>query len=371
FIIYITIFIIMGLSDAVIPIIPELVELSQAPYGPLSSSLLFSGYFLGALVTMLPFGLLADRYGNEKLITLGILLTLISGSIIMTSNNFWILFLARILEGTACGAFFPAAFSILSKFEERKKYFGEFNFLLNAGLGFGLLVAGILASIHIRAGIFIFTLMSGLVLIISIYRMTSIPVENALKDNAFMGLPFTLKGRISLIYYSLLNIRQGKIWIFTFLLFGCTAVLIAFYPDYSAEFLSKAELGGSLALIYFVAMATSFFAGRSSYDYRSLIYTGLFFTGIGAIISINYPIIGFSVLGAGSGIGMVGLPVAVSKMKVPRGLSMGLFNTATYGGLALLPIFAGFFISILSFEQIFLINGLLVIVAAIYARAVF
>ena len=47
-----------------------------------SSNLLFSGYFVGALLALLPFGILADRIGNLKVIGFGVLLTVLSGLVI-------------------------------------------------------------------------------------------------------------------------------------------------------------------------------------------------------------------------------------------------------------------------------------------------
>ena len=105
-----------------------------------ASSLLFSGYFLGALATMLPFGILADRFGNLRFIGLGIILTVISGLIIFFSENLWILLVSRFIEGAACGAFFPAAFSTLSRCKDPGRYIGEFTFLFNAGLASGALL---------------------------------------------------------------------------------------------------------------------------------------------------------------------------------------------------------------------------------------
>jgi MFS transporter, ACDE family, multidrug resistance protein len=72
-------FAIMGLSNAVIPILPELGSSHNIEFGGFASSLLFSAYFLGALATMLPFGILADRFGNLRFIGFGVVMTAISG----------------------------------------------------------------------------------------------------------------------------------------------------------------------------------------------------------------------------------------------------------------------------------------------------
>jgi len=136
----------MGLSNAVIPILPELAARDHGSVGAFASSLLFSAYFLGALATMLPFGILSDRFGSLRFIGLGILLTAGSGLTMLLSENLWVLLFARFVEGLACGAFFPAAFSTLSEYRNPKRYMGEFTFLLNAGLAAGTLSSGLLAE---------------------------------------------------------------------------------------------------------------------------------------------------------------------------------------------------------------------------------
>jgi len=166
--VYLSIFTIMGLSNAVIPILPELAGLGPGNHAVELSSFLFSAYFIGALLTMLPFGILAERYGFMRFVTLSLLLTFFSGIIMLLSNEIHLLILARLMEGTACGAFFPAAFSYLGSFSRRKQYMGEFNFLLNAGLAAGVALSGLLATIGLKYGIMAFTVLSFLTLIAGI-----------------------------------------------------------------------------------------------------------------------------------------------------------------------------------------------------------
>ncbi len=153
-------FVIMGLSNAVIPILPELASPHNNEFGGFASSLLFSAYFLGALATMLPFGLLADRFGYLKFIGFGVVLTAISGLTILLSENLWIMLISRFIEGSACGAFFPAAFSTLSKSNDPRRYIGEFTFLFNGGLAAGALLSGLLAGIYLKGAILIFMFMA-------------------------------------------------------------------------------------------------------------------------------------------------------------------------------------------------------------------
>ncbi|AKB17693.1 MFS transporter [Methanosarcina sp. WWM596] len=359
--IYIAVFTIMGLSNTVIPILPELAARYHSTFGEFASSLLFSGYFLGALATMLPFGILADRFGNLRLIGLGIILTAISGLIILFSENLWVLILSRFMEGFACGAFFPAAFSTLSKCKDPGRYMGEFTFLFNAGLASGALVSGLLADIYLKGSILIFTFIALLSVIPLLPRHRELinPKRTGGKselppDSGSLGDHF--KHSFSEVA-GLLNHHNSGIWLSSFLLNGVIGVLIAYYPDYSLGVLTKAQLGSAIASLYICAMISSILIGRFMVKETAIIWIGLSFSALGALFATKYPFLGFSILGGGSGIAMVGFALAVARMDADRGLAMGLFNTTIYAGLSLFPIASGLLIGTFSFEEIFVANG--------------
>ena len=364
FLIYATIFVMMGLSDSVVPILPELAAANHSN-NPMISSLLFSTYFIAALITMIPFGILSDIYGNIRFIMLGIMMTFISGYLIFSTNNLWILLGARIIEGSACGAFFPSAFSMLSKYKKRNQYFGDFSFLLNAGLAIGVAISGALTTTGLKNGILLFTAISGILFIAAIPIWNRSKIELKYPDDPGINkkIESTWKNILSQLngtYYTLFNRKYINIWILTFLIFGAPTVFVALYPDYSEDFLSKTRLGITIASLYVSAMITSFLIGRSWLRYNTMIKLGLIIISAGAIIAINYPITGFIVMGIGGGSGMVGLPIAVSHLNTNRGLSMGLLNTCTYAGLGLMPLFAGILTQYLSFEWIFLLDGIII-----------
>ncbi|AKB38207.1 Multidrug resistance protein B [Methanosarcina siciliae C2J] len=357
--IYVAVFAIMGLSNAVIPILPELAARYHSTFGEFASSLLFSGYFLGALATMLPFGIMADRFENLRFIGFGIILTAASGLIILFSENLWILLISRFMEGAACGAFFPAAFSTLSKCKDPGRCMGEFTFFFNAGLASGALVSGLLADTYLKGAILIFTFIASLSIIPLLPRHKELinPKAKGEKTDLLSGsLQDHFKHSFSEIS-GLLNRQNSAIWLSSFLLNGAIGVLIAYYPEYSLEFLTKAQLGGAISSLYICAMAASLLVGRFRIKEKVIIGIGLSFSALGALFAIKYPFLGFSSIGGGSGIAMVGFALAVARMDAYRGLAMGLFNTTVYAGLSLLPIAAGFLTGFLSFEEIFAING--------------
>lgn len=365
---YCSVFVMMGLSDAAIPVLPELAASHHVSYGPIASSLLFSSYFIGALVTMLPFGILAGRHGNLIFIFLGVFLTVMSGLLIMASNDIWIISLARFIEGSACGAFFPAAFSMLSEFKNRNRCMGEFTFLLNAGLATGVAISGFLARTNIKYGILVFTIASGIVLILALPKLMY--AKPSIIKQAHKNRSDDISIEVKKIISTLFDNRFINVWILSFILFGSTGVLVAFYPDYSADILTKTELGAAIAGLYVSAMITSFLVSRLLIGYFTMIRVGMGISGIGALIAIQFPRSGFIILGAGSGIAMVGLPIAASNMDTDRGLAMGLFNTCTYAGLAIMPLIAGLFTGHFSLELIFYVNAIILGASVLLRKSV-
>jgi MFS family permease len=358
--IYVAVFAIMGLSNAVIPILPELAARYHSIYGEFALSLLFSEYFLGALSTMLPFGILSDREGKPRFIELGIVLTVISGLVILFSENLWALIISRFIEGATCGSFFPAAYSTLSKCKNPGRCLGEFTFTSNAALSAGALFSGMLADIFLKGAVLLFTLVALLSAIPLIYRPRELINKKTGEKLDLLQNQDSLKAHFK---HSLREVAElisrsnSGIWLSSFLLNGAIGVLIAYYPRYSLETLSKVQLGSAIASLYVCAMITSLLIGHFSIKEKTIIRIGLAFSAFGAFFAAKYPFLGFSSLGGGSGIAIVGFALAVARMDTDRGLAMGLFNTTMYAGLSLLPIAAGLLTEVLSFEGLFLANG--------------
>ena len=344
---YLSVFVIMGLSDAVVPILPKLADETFV------QSMIFSAYFAGALVSMIPLGMLADRYGNTRFILLSIVLTIISGLLIFLSDSPHVLVSARFVEGCACGAFFPAAFSMIAKFENRRQCIGEFTFLINVGLALGVVAAAELTRYHLKGGILTFALLAvpALVLAISLKRDSDDP-----------DIP-PAPQRISGIFAILSDARYLQIWMITFVLFGATGVIVAYFPSFTD--LTQSSLGLALSGVYFGAMVTSLIGGRARTTERWLIRAGALITGIGIVATLWHPI-GLTIMGAGSGFAMVGLVAGVASLGSDHGMAMGVFNTCTYAGFAALPVFAAGILLYADYATLFGIAGISVGALALF-----
>ncbi|MCC4772117.1 MFS transporter [Methanosarcina sp. DH2] len=374
-ILYSSVFAIQGLSNAAIPVLPELAGKGNA--SPAISSLLYSGYFIGALLTLLPFGILADRTGNLKVAGLGITLTVISGLFISFSDNLWVLGISRFVEGLGCGAFFPAAFSILSEWKDRQQSLGEFNFLLNAGLAAGVFFSGMLAELGIKTAISIFTLLAGFSFALFLREAWKlIYSDNSGRKKEKSGASdirdssgekpenqVTFKPGEYLEKSGKAFFESGfwKLWGISVLLYGATGLLTSNYADYSAGFLTKPELGLAISASYVAAMLSSLAAGRTRADYKSIVRAGVILTAAGILLSVKAPLLAFFLIGAGGGAAVIGLVAAVSRIS-SSGVAMGLFNTGIYAGLGLIPVFGSLFIEPLGYETVFLGSSLALLI---------
>jgi MFS family permease len=365
-ILYSSVFAIQGLSNAAIPILPELA--GEGNTSPAVSSLLYSGYFIGALLTLLPFGILADRIGNLKVAGLGITLTVISGLFISFSDNLWVLGISRFVEGLGCGAFFPAAFSMLSEWKDSQQSLGEFNFLLNAGLAAGVFFSGMLAELGIKTAISIFTLLAGFSFVLFLpeaWKMKSSGNSGRKKEKYVTsnskaspgeqpGTLMTFEPARYLKKAGQAFFESGfwKLWGISVLLYGATGLLTSNYPDYSAGFLTKPELGLAISASYVAAMLSSLAAGRTRAGYKSIVRAGVILAAAGILLSVKAPLLAFFLIGAGGGAAVIGLVAAVSRIS-SSGVAMGLFNTGIYAGLGLIPVFGSLFIGPLGYETVF------------------
>lgn len=368
---YFSVFAIQGLSNAVIPVLPELSGEGNA--GPAVSSLLYSGYFVGALLTLLPFGILADRIGNLKVASLGITLTAVTGVFISFSDNLWVLGISRFVEGLGCGAFFPAAYSMLAEWENSQRSMGEFNFLLNAGLASGVFLSGMLAEMGIKTAINIFALLAIFSFIHLLWETRGlISFDNSGKKKEKLRVSDSKEIKEEK-HESSIALEQGKylekardtffedgfwkLWGISVILYGATGLLTSNYAEYSASFLTKPELGLAISASYIAAMLSSLAAGRTKIKNENIVRIGVILAASGILLSLKAPLLAFFLIGAGGGTAVIGLVAAVSRIS-SSGIAMGLFNTGIYAGLGIIPVFGSLLIGPLGYETVFIGSAL-------------
>ncbi|RZN42851.1 MAG: MFS transporter [Methanosarcinales archaeon] len=348
---YLSVFVIMGLSDTVIPILPVLSRGDT-----ITQSMLFSAYFAGALIMMIPLGMLSDRYGSPPFISLSIILTLISGAMLLYFDDPALLISARFIEGCACSAFFPAAFSMLIRFKGSKRYIGEFNFLLNSGLAIGVGTAAVLMDYYLKGGILVFCVLALPALAMSLSlknardHITQVPAPDTMSQ-APTQTPTAPHVELSTVLF---DPQYLQMWIVSFVLFGGTGVLVAYFPSYTD--ISTSLQGLALTGVYFGSMVTSLICGRLHITEKRMIRTGITITSAGIATTVIHPI-GLTIMGAGSGFALVGLVTGAATLNQKRGMTMGAFNTYTYAGFTVMPMLAAGILGYLDYAGLFLVTG--------------
>jgi hypothetical protein len=257
---------------------------------------------------------------------------------------------------------------MLSEWKDSQQSLGEFNFLLNAGLAAGVFFSGMLAELGIKTAISIFTLLAGFSFVLFLpeaWKMKSSGNSGRKKEKYVTsnskaspgeqpGTLMTFEPARYLKKAGQTFFESGfwKLWGISVLLYGATGLLTSNYPDYSAGFLTKPELGLAISASYVAAMLSSLAAGRTRAGYKSIVRAGVILAAAGILLSVKAPLLAFFLIGAGGGAAVIGLVAAVSRIS-SSGVAMGLFNTGIYAGLGLIPVFGSLFIGPLGYETVF------------------
>ncbi|MBN2733512.1 MAG: MFS transporter [Methanomicrobiaceae archaeon] len=318
------VFTIMALSNAIVPVLPFFADEMPAIQGAI-----FSAYFFGAFLTVLPAGMLSDRVGKMPLIRTGLLLTLISGGIMLIFHDPVMITCARLMEGISAGLFISCAMSWVNEQQDHKKLAGYFYACLNLGLVSGLLLSGFLnISLGATGGILIFTILSAVPLIVSIYS------KEFFSSTEKLGNPGIVVKDFKWLFISVI------------ILTGATGVVTSLYPEFSDgnPLILSMQIGAMNIATIFAALFAPRFNLRPLPSIRFGAIMMAFFVISGFFVPISdtlLTIFVFAFIGAIAGFIVISQMDFLAGTGYKQGTVMGLFNAAAYGGMAFLPFFAG------------------------------
>jgi predicted MFS family arabinose efflux permease len=333
------VFVVMALSNAIVPVLPALAE------GPALQGALFSAYFLGAFLTVLPAGVLSDRVGRVPLIQAGLALTLASGAAILAFPDPLVLLAARGIEGVGAGLFVPAAMSWINLQPDHEHMSGNFIAALNVGLVSGLLGTGFLSdAAGTMAGVAVFTAATGAPLLLSVL------IVDATAPGGRNG--------------GLIGIGKSYFWLYisTIVLVGATGVVTAVYPDFTGE--TPATLSLQLGMMNVATVFASFAASRAHLAPIPTIRAAALVMAAAVALSYLTPL-AFVLIGGVAGVVMIAQINYLAADLARQGAVMGLFNAANYGGMTLLPFMAGVVAESIGFMAAFTVTAVLSAVMAV------
>lgn len=308
------IFLLMALSNAVVPVLDVLAD------GPALQGLVFSAYFFGAMLTVLPAGIAADRYNRSRLIRVGLGGSLVTGLVIAAAPSVSVIIVARFVEGVATGIFVSAGLAHVNSRSDNGRSSGEFMASLNAGLLAGLVITGFLGErTGLRsAGVLTFTALAILPFVLSFFLRD----ESASSSGQPINRLIPMLGQYRWLFYA------------SVIMFGVGGAITGLYPEFSS--VDPGWLGVLIALQNMATIGAVWIVSRMTFEPIPLIRAcaGLMALAVG--VSFFTPF-GFALIGAAGGAVQLATLVFLSRTGEPAGLSAGLFSTASYAGMAVLP----------------------------------
>jgi MFS family permease len=305
------------------------------------------------MIMTLPAGIASDRFGQPALIRISLVLTLLSGILIITLTNPFDLLIWRFIEGTGAGIFISSALSWIGYQADTLKNTGMFMASLNLGLLTGLIGSGWLAQFtgEILLGAFICTILTGIISGLGfILKIPRLGRQETIRSDEL------IKETWSQI------LRQYPLWISVIILLGSTGYVQAVFPELSGY--PVHEVSTVLAAMNFATIITSLLTPYLKTDpvllirVSALMIVPLIFTFLIA------PVIVLG-MGAVAGLIMVSQIGYLALAEERQGIAMGLYSTCSYAGMTLLPALGGYIISLSSFETASTIIALLTIGTAI------
>jgi MFS family permease len=334
---FLGVFSVMALSNAIVPI------LASFGNSTIAQGAIYASYFLGAFLLVLPSGFLSDRIGELPLIRAGLLLTLLSGILLITTTAPFPLIAFRFIEGIGAGMFIPSALSILNARPDHETGSGYFMALLNIGLVAGLIGGGLLVDWTGMqpSGIIFFTVLSFVPAVLTVFLHQGVRLllpEESVRETGDRLL------RVTRDYFWL--------WISTVVLLGITGALTVLYPEFSD--LSPGILGLTIASMSISTAGTILIISHLHVSPIPAIRIAALGMAVAVMLTFLSPF-SFILVGALAGIVMIAQLSFLAAAEIRQGVVMGLFSTASYGGMTILPFVAGALAEITSFFWAFLV----------------
>jgi MFS family permease len=306
--------------------------------------LLIGFYLLPGIVIAYPGGLLGKRFGDKRIVVLGLTLMIAGGVLTGIDDNYAIFLAGRLVSGTGAVLLNVQLTKMTTDWFVGREIGTALALLVSSwpiGIGLALIVLPWLAAASSVATAFMATAVAAavvMVLFVAIYRDPATASDTSLPVGRLdFGLSRREFGFVSL---------AGGVWV----LFNAGyIILVSFVPSLLiAQGVSERDAGFGTSLATWTAVATIALGGMLSDRIghaTSLMITSLAVLGLSVMLlpsASSFALIAF--IGAVGGLpvgAMIALPAEVLRPQ-SRGPGMGVFYTWSYVGNALLIPMAGY-----------------------------
>ncbi|MGG1678510.1 MFS transporter [Neobacillus sp. NRS-1170] len=194
----------------------------------LEITLLFAVYAISLLPTLLIVGAKGSSWGLKRVLRFSIWISIASTFLFIVSQNVWMLYAARILEGIAYGAFTGTASAFLLKQTAQDKISTALKLsgvMVNVGFGLGPAISGIIVQyIHIQPLRLPFWFLL-FMLLISLILLEMLPkdenTQNSTKTKITLGIPNNIRSQ----FFSIIGLPA-----FTFFMLG--GIVLSLIPTF-------------------------------------------------------------------------------------------------------------------------------------------
>ncbi len=335
---------------------------------PLLLGLAISVYGLTQALLQIPFGLMSDRFGRKKIITIGLLIFVLGSVVAAMSTTIYGIIIGRALQGGgAVAAAVMALAADLTREQNRTKIMATIGISIGISFGIAMVIGPVLASFVGLSGIFWFTAILATCGIVILHKVVPQPKElsvhkdaepipalmgRVLKDGQLLRLDFgifCLHLVMTAMFVVLPLLMRGKLgiaaedhWMVYLPVLGLS--VIAMVP-----FIIIAEKKRKMKAVFVAAVATLSVASYGLY---------LFSDGLwGMVAALFVFFTAFNLLEAT-------LPSLISKIAFAggKGTAMGVYSSSQFFGAFCGGLMGGFVWSSYGMANVFLVCAVILFV---------
>jgi multidrug resistance protein len=346
----------MLVYSLVIPVIPSYALRLGAD--TVTIGIIFGSFSISLLIFSIPFGIISDRIGRQPFMVLGMLSLAATNAIFAVSGNFYVLIIARLLQGMSGAATWSAGLAMIADtFEpdERAVRLGAAMSFMSVGALLGPAAGGLLYDNFGYATTFI---------VPSVMACAVGLASLMIKEPAGLRVQIPFKEHIS----PLLKAPGLFVAIALAVVAGAATygILEPYMPVYLLRSFSATPtiVGLTFGSMSFLSIVAQPVVGKlyNAYGPNKLISAGLVcsafvITGSVLMPSLRTTAIIFSLLGATLGFALTPMLPLLSDLyggkgdSNSKGLVYGVYNTLFSLGLAIGPLFGGLLIASYTFRD--------------------
>ncbi|MEM3526663.1 MAG: MFS transporter [Candidatus Jordarchaeaceae archaeon] len=357
----------------VIPFLPQYAVSLGA--SDMDLGIIFASYALVQLVTVIPFGLLSDRYGRRPFMIMGMLLLGVASLLYVSARSIQLIILCRALQGLAASATWSSAIALVADVfpgKDKGAKLGIAAGVTNMGGIAGPLLGGAISDVNFNLPFLLIAISSLIMFVYMIFRLKVERREEVEKIPYKKMIGDSLRIRNILIIL-IINVLTTIFWGF----------LEPLLPPYlSGRFnLSSTEIGLVFGAMTFCYAIVQPLVGRLSdkYGRKKFIISGMILLAVAnAIIPLTWDSLSLAVsLMITSAVAAIAwtplIPLIIESLQDRQigayATVQALVDIAFYTGYSIGPVIGTFTSAYFGFSSMFIVYSLVIVICIIFAQA--